>query len=514
MQQRGRMTTTSVFFAYLPKVNVLFLLSIIGFISLNGILQFMAKKESIIKFNIQLIWLSFIATTLWSIFGFFNTSTHLLGFKVDPFSLIMMDLILFVSGVVHLFSVRYMSGDSHFHAYFLKLSLLTSSALTFVLSNHVFWVGTFWLSNQLLLSSLMIHKADWNAAKEGGILYLKNGIVSSLSLILALGLLAYSSKSFTIQEICAQGSMIGNGYKLTAFFLVLLSSVAQSGIWPFHNWLISSLNSPSPVSAFMHAGLVNGGGVLLIKFAPLLSQHSLMMKWIALVGVVSFVLGSIWKLMQNNVKKMLACSTMAQMGFMFLQCGIGIFPAAVAHICWHGCFKAFLFLNSGAVIETKYMSEKAPTVTNTVYSIFMALIGAAAFSWSLGVSVLHLDTNNLLIFFAAIGLFHVSLTTFKYFDRFGFLFAPFISIGLGSFYGASIYIVEKGLASMNLLNPQPLGLFHIFVLILVILLVISINYDPFKWKNTDLWKKIYVRMLNASQSDPKTMTTKRNEYQF
>ena len=103
----------------------------------------------------------------------------------------------------------------------------------------------------------------------------------------------------------------------------------------------------------MHAGLINGGGFLLARFAPMLAIQPPILNLIFIAGITTALLGTLWKLMQSDVKRMLACSTMGQMGFMIAQCGLGLFPAAVAHLSWHGLFKAYLFLSTGSAAKEK-----------------------------------------------------------------------------------------------------------------------------------------------------------------
>ncbi|MGV2333173.1 MAG UNVERIFIED_CONTAM: hypothetical protein LVR18_03255 [Planctomycetaceae bacterium] len=136
-----------------------------------------------------------------------------------------------------------------------------------------------------------------------------------------------------------------------AMILIVVGAIMQSALFPFHKWLLSSLNSPTPVSSMMHAGIVNGGGYLLIKLAPLYNHDVLILNVIFMAGFTSAFIGTIWKLIQNNNKNMLACSTLAQMGCMIMEIGMGFFSVALAHITLHSMFKSYLFLASGSAAE-------------------------------------------------------------------------------------------------------------------------------------------------------------------
>ncbi len=203
----------------------------------------------------------------------------------------------------------------------------------------------------MLLVSLMIHKSNWKAAQASGRMAAKNLYIQYASngygFFLFYLVTGESSISGVIQKNAHSTTMI------VALVCILLSAMMQSAQWPFHKWLISSLNSPTPVSAMMHAGLINGGGFLLIRFAPLYLQQPFLLNAMFIIGLITAIFGTLWKLMQSDVKRMLACSTMGQMGFMFLQCGLGLFPAAIAPSHLHGMFKAYLFLASGQAAQEK-----------------------------------------------------------------------------------------------------------------------------------------------------------------
>lgn len=491
-------------------------LFILGTLSVCAAAQFAAAPNTTlgIKFTLFSIWFCFFFGLVLGVFSQVTVSAPAFGFQMDPVSYLMTLLVLFISGIVHLFSLRYMAGDRMFYPYFLKLTLLTASTAGFVLADNIVLTLLFWCLNQFLLASLMVHKAEWSAAKEGGRLYTKYAFYGSMSLALGLGILGIQSGSFSLTEINAKVPDISSYYLWSSFLLIGLAACIQSGIWPMHRWLISSLNSPTPVSAFMHAGLVNGGGLLLVKLAPLALSHEAFLNILVVLGVVTVILGTLWKFMQNNIKKMLACSTVAQMGFMFLQCGLGLFPAAVAHICWHGLFKAFLFLNSGSAFESKIRSDKQLSILSYIASFIAAVAGATLFSWTARLSLNVPDTQWVLVFFAAISIFHISLAAFRSGGEFAFASCAIASIAFGSIYGASLYLIESLLAPMQLWNPQPLGMVHIAAMAAVFVVTVVINYMPVDWQENRLWQKTYVKLMNMSQSSKNTLTAIRKDYKF
>jgi lysylphosphatidylglycerol synthetase-like protein (DUF2156 family) len=165
-------------------------------------------------------------------------------------------------------------------------------------------------------------------------------------------------------------------------------------------------------------------------------------------------------------------------------------------------------------VETQTISKKNPGMIPSLYSILGGLLGAAAFSLSAKLNPLLLDTQMVLVFFAAIAAFHISLSAFRFRSRTGFLYAPAASLLFGTVYGSSIRFVEFLLEPMGFWSPQPLGILHIFGMMIVSLFAVGFYALPENWEGKPLWKKIYVKMLNASQSDRKTITAIRSEYNY
>ena len=130
---------------------------------------------------------------------------------------------------------------------------------------------------------------------------------------------------------------------------VCLAAISKSAQFPFHSWLPETLESPTPVSAFMHAGIINGGGALLLKFAPILARVPSAQLMLSVVGSLTMVVGMLAMGAQGSIKRKLAWSTVAQMGFMTAECGIGAFSAALLHIVGHGFYKATSFLRAGTL---------------------------------------------------------------------------------------------------------------------------------------------------------------------
>ena len=247
------------------------------------------------------IWIGFTnALIAWFMDLPFSEKNVSWGFIVNEISWLMATLILFVSGIVHHFSLSYMSGDRNYRRYFLYLSLITISTLLMVAADNIVILISFWALSNLILVLMMMHKLQWEAAKNSGILAIKTFVLGLAFLSAGTGLLAYESGTISLNLIVENSDSLSTPIRMISLFLIILAAFTQSGGWPFHGWLISSLNSPTPVSAFMHAGLVNGGGVLIARFAPVFLHESLLLDLLFILAVITLVLGGIWKLLQTS----------------------------------------------------------------------------------------------------------------------------------------------------------------------------------------------------------------------
>ncbi|MFO0952128.1 MAG: proton-conducting transporter membrane subunit [Isosphaeraceae bacterium] len=156
--------------------------------------------------------------------------------------------------------------------------------------------------------------------------------------------------------------------------LVVLAALTKSAQFPVHSWLPETMEAPTPVSALMHAGIINAGGALLLRFAPLLVRDPAALFLLTCVGTLTAALGMVAMWAQVKVKRTLAWSTVSQMGFMMVQFGLGAFPAAALHIVGHGCYKAWSFLRSGGLPASAPSYATVPPAR----ALTLAAAGAAA----------------------------------------------------------------------------------------------------------------------------------------
>ncbi len=438
-------------------------------------------------------------------------------FQADRLSWIMAALIALVIITVSGFSRRYMAGDRYYRRHAGDIFVLGLGVVVMVFANHLLALLAGWGISNFFLVRLMVHKREWQAARNSGMLAYKTFGLGFLMLAAAAYFLAEAAGTPYIYAILAQAENLPHSTVSLSILLIAGAAMTQSGIWPFHRWLTSSLNSPTPVSALMHAGLVNGGGFMLVRFAPLLLTQPMLLKALFIIGMVTAITGTFWKLLQTDNKRMLACSTMGQMGFMVAQCGMGLFAPAVSHLVWHGLFKAYLFLGTGSALQEKRRKSSFNSLTpaSFVLACIFGAGGAIAFATVASIPLRVTDTGCIMIGLAFMASTQLSLTLLERISLAKSLAAFLASLAGGALYGASICFIEILMAPMNLWQPQPLDSVYIvgFTIISLIWLAMNMNAAT-RLQQSALWKRLYIAALNGSQPHPATVTATRSTYQF
>ena len=447
------------------------------------------------------------------------TKTPVLAYQlisINTLSILLCNLVCLVSFIVHKFSLRYMHGDRLYRRFFILLSMLTFSALIMVLADNLFLFWGAWSMSNIILTMLMVHKKEWEAARNSGVMAFYNLMLGSGFLILSFAILYCSYSIVSISAITQLSNPNNLALLYTAMSLIVLAALIQSGILPFHRWLISSLNSPTPVSALMHAGLVNGGGILIVKFSPLIINYPNFLTVIFTLGALSAILGTIWKLMQNDIKKMLTCSTMAQMGFMMMQCGLGLFAAAIAHLCWHGLFKANLFLSSGSALKQNKTQVYKASPLMIITSLFGGVIAMLAFALASHKTFSVHSASTFILLFACIAGSQMMLTWIGNRKTILGVISGLIISGLsGLMYGASVHLIEYLLPGLSYPNTYQLSFIHWITMGLFIASWVVFNIGAAEEiKNSKLGCWLYMFLFNSSQPSRKTITALRSNYNY
>lgn len=438
-------------------------------------------------------------------------------FRADRLSWIMAGLIVFVAAHVLAYSRRYLCGDQNQRQHARDVVLLGASALVMVFANNLFVLLAGWVASDLLLVRLMVHKPKWAAARNSGKLALRFFGIGFAALAAGFWLLADSFGTSSIHIITSSAGDVRPA-ALIGLALIGLAAMTQSAAWPCHRWLLSSLNAPTPVSALMHAGLVNGGGFILVRFAPLYASQPALLHGLFAVGLISAVLGTAWKLVQPDVKRMLACSTMGQMGFMLMQFGMGLFAPVVSHLCWHGLFKAYLFLSAGSALgeRRRAASSDGNRPIRILVSCAAGALGAAAFAGVSGIGLSFADTGCVMTGLAFMASAQLSWGLLGS-GRFGVhpSFAAWSGLGAGGLYGLSVRLIEAALPTLSGLRAQPLDAFYVAGFAMLFALWAVLNWaSSARLESIAAWRRLYMVALNASQPHPETVTSCRTAYAY
>lgn len=332
-------------------------------------------------------------------------------FIFDGVSWVIFGLVTFIGAVVTRFSVRYMDGEPNRKSFIFRIFALCVTALGAVCANHFAVLFVAWAATGWQLSSLIGWEKSWPAARTAQKVARYHFLGSSLCLALALAILARVGGCYALDSLRA--ALFGKPTILTASagFLILIAAWVQSATIPFHRWLSNSMTAPTPVSALMHAGIVNSGGILLFRFQAILGHSQILSTITGAVGLLSAILGALWMMVISDVKRSLAFSTVSQMGYMMLQAGLGAYKAVIAHLILHGLFKAYKFLSAGSVLGAPTAPEE-PQLKPSPMVVIPALINAVLGSL-LFLSLTHeisrpLNTSVVLAFF--VGLAGARLT--------------------------------------------------------------------------------------------------------
>ena len=300
-----------------------------------------------------------------------NSFVLTIGMLVDRLTAVMMVLITSVSIVIHVYSIRYLEGDPGYARFFALLSFMTFVILALVASSNLFMLFVFWQLLSLALYLILAFNFSNRPACQNAFKTFFAHRVGDVSFLCGI-FLAYKyfgtlefNDLFRLAaekpQMISLFSGIVNISAVTAIaLLVFVGAIAKSCQFPLHVWLPDTMDSPTPVSALMHAGIVNAGGFLLNRLAPFYALSPNTLHIVFMVGLLTVILGASMMLAQNDIKKMLGFSTMAQMGYMIMECGLGAFALAIFHLIAHGFFKASLFLHSGQGIHTSREEPKFP----------------------------------------------------------------------------------------------------------------------------------------------------------
>ena len=296
---------------------------------------------------------------VWIVSGNFKVSV---GFMIDQLTAVMLVVVTSVSFLVHVYSIGYMQDDPGYYRFYAYLSLFTFSMLMLVTANNLLQLYFGWeavgLCSYLLIGFWYEKRSASDAGKKAFIVNRFGDFGFGLGVImvfLTFGTLDYVSVFDGAGGVAAQTiNILGADVNLITLIALLLfcGAVGKSAQVPLHVWLPDAMEGPTPVSALIHAATMVTAGVFMVaRLNPIFSLSPVAMDVVAVVGAVTALFAATIALVQNDIKRVIAYSTISQLGYMFIACGVGAFGAGIFHLYTHAFFKALLFLCAGSVMH-------------------------------------------------------------------------------------------------------------------------------------------------------------------
>ncbi|MDH4226759.1 MAG: proton-conducting transporter membrane subunit [Deltaproteobacteria bacterium] len=341
---------------------------------------------------------------------------------IDRLAAVMMVLISVITATIYIFSMNYMRQETDYPKFNVLLGFATFVLFCMVSSSNLITIFVFWQLVSFVLYLLSYQYSD-KKTMQGAFKTFMTLRFGDVMFLLGIALAYSVYGTLELKEIFEQVPSIKTTYPLlggidihanTAItLLIFVGAMSKSAQFPLHVWVRDALYAPTPMHALLHAGIINAGGFLINRLAPLYASSHIALHVILAIGFITVLIGSATMLTQNNIKRTLGYSTIGQMGFMILECGLGAFALAIFHLIAHGLFKATIFLNCGNIIHKARQDPKLPAGifsedgggNNEENEKFSPLMWATGFASSL--------LLPLLILLAAHGALNIPLMDFQ-----------------------------------------------------------------------------------------------------
>ncbi len=335
----------------------------------------------------------------WAVLG---KAVFSVGFLVDPLSAMMNLVVCSISLMVHIYTIKYMEHDEGFFRFYAYISLFTGVMLSLVMANNFLQLFFGW-EGVGLVSYLLI--GFWYNRESAIYANMKAFIVNrvgDLGFLLGLGLLFKFCGTLHFEPIIKQIPMlaskqymlpyIGNVHLISLIALLLfIGAMSKSAQIPLHAWLPDSMEGPTPISALIHAATMVTAGIFMVsRFSPIFEQSDAVLNFMLAIGAITAASMGLLAIIQTDIKRIIAYSTLSQLGYMTAALGASSYRVAVFHLLTHAFFKALLFLGAGAVILAKHheqdirrmggLAKKMPVTYICMFLASLALSGIAPFS--------------------------------------------------------------------------------------------------------------------------------------
>ena len=510
---------------YLQELSELSVLAVPVIFTLSAMLILFQEntKDVSWRWSFLAVWLSLGATVIAIISHFLlkinhdiienNVLNHIVKFiRVELLSLIMLCLITIVALVIIRFSKNYLNQEPREMQYQYWFMLTLASVSVVITSNHFVIFCLAWISISVSLHQLLMFYPN---RPRAALAAHKKFLISRLAdvcVITGIALLYHLHHTFFISDVLSfyqqalqQPMQPANHLSQLSAVMFAIAAILKCAQLPLHGWLMQVMEAPTPVSAILHAGIINMGGFLMILLSPLMLQSPIAQWLLLVVGGITAIVASLIMMTRISIKVMLAWSTCAQMGFMLIECGLGLYDMALLHLIAHSFYKAYTFLSSGDAVQ-HYLQENLARrhVASAVSPKAMQWLITSAFAIIL-VSLLFLVTqtfvNNQNGFLAIAAIVSIAITILlseNLFSR-----AKIIPTGLMALGVVLLYVAWHALFShllpLSILQPALNGLMLAWVLILFTTLFfgyITLRYHPYskcgQWLYLNLYAGFYL----------------------
>ena len=316
------------------------------------------------------------------------------GLRADALACMVLLLVSFIAWVITRYSQTYMGGDLGQIRYARWLMATLAAVSVVVVTNHLAVLAVSWLATSLCLHQLLTFFSHRPAAMIAAHKKFLASRLGDVCLFAGVALIGISLGSLEIDQVISKAQAL-SAYPLAlkaAVFLIVISALLKCAQLPVHGWLIQVMEAPTPVSALLHAGIVNLGGFLMIRLSPLVADVGGAQTLLVVVGSLTAALAALVMMTRISVKVMLAWSTCAQMGFMLMQCGLGAYDLALLHLVAHSLYKAHAFLAAGGAVEQarlKAMTAPQPSVSLSMLAVGavsgLVMVAAAGLLWGVAI---------------------------------------------------------------------------------------------------------------------------------
>lgn len=427
----------------------------------------------------------------------------------DRLTAVVWVLVAFVGAIVLRYSVQYMDGDAGQRRFTQWLSFTLGAVLLLIISGNGLLLLLAWIAVSAGLHRLLLFFPERVAAVLAARKKFVASRIGDACLIIALVLIYRRFGSLDLHTVFGQ---LAGGHEAQpqlvglAAACIACAALLKSAQFPLHGWLTEVMETPTPVSALLHAGVINAGGFLVLRLAPLISTSPISLDLLAVIGGMTALFGSMVMLTQTSVKSSLAYSTVAQMGFMMLECGLGAFTAALLHIVAHSLYKAHAFLSSGSIMDLARASwSPSPGGRPHPARLWLAVVAILAIAAAVGATFgATIRTEPGVFALGAIlmlGLLHLIANAIDEKP------SPYVlgrALLSAVFVAAAYFTLQRGTALLvgdSLPRVEPLrGLFDLALVLLVVVSFAAVtvlqNTLPRKL-GSGRWQTFYVHLSNG-----------------